>query len=143
MENKGLFLLLFFGGCSLFALFIFCIWKIIDLIDNIVEKKRMRKYPQLFAMIDELDKVWNVQANLNNTEIVPRKRKIDKLTSGLMYLPREEREKVDREVETLKEEIFHYQKIYDSFQSNGKEIKSKIHDYVITNEIKWAIKKGW
>jgi mRNA-degrading endonuclease RelE of RelBE toxin-antitoxin system len=60
-----------------------------------------------------------------------------------MYLPREEREKVDREVETLKEEIFHYQKIYDSFQSNGKEIRSKIHDYVIANEIKWAIKKGW
>ena len=77
MENKGLFLLLFFGGCTLFVLFIFCIRAIIDLIFNIVEKKRMREYPQLFAMIDELDEVWNIQANLNNTEIVMRKRKID------------------------------------------------------------------
>jgi mRNA-degrading endonuclease RelE of RelBE toxin-antitoxin system len=141
--NEGLFLLLFFGGITAFCFIVLAIWEIINLIDNRVEKKRQKEHPLLFEMIDELDNAYCGIERYYDKEVAPRKEKIDFITEGLTYLPKAEREKRERNIETLKEEIYHHACIVKEMRNESKKIEGKIHAYVIANDIKWAIKEGW
>ena len=138
MDESVLGLLVFFGFILFIALMVFAEFKISDFIHNRKEAKRRKEHPEFFRLYDEYNEKGEIACRFYNTEIAPRKRKVDAMLKEEPYWPQEVREQKMEEVEKLRREI-HFAEDADKYMDRETEnARQKVAEYVHTHNIKWA-----
>ena len=138
MDDSVLVLLVFFGFILFIALLVFLDLKISDFICNRKEAKRHKEHPEFFRLYDEYDEKGNDACRFHNTEITPRKHKVDALLKEEPYWPRQVREQKLEEIETLRCGIYTAECMYKGLNKETEEARKKVAEYVHTHNIKWA-----
>ena len=138
MNDDLIFVCCFFGVISFFTLVVFLEFKISDFIRNREKAKRRKEHPEFFRLYDEYDEKGNTARRFYNTEIAPRKRKVDSMLREEPYWPQEVREKKMEELEKLRREIYTAECMCKGLDKDTKEARKKVADYVREHNIKWA-----
>ena len=138
MSDSVLVLLVFFGFILFIAFMVFLELKISDFIHNGKEAKRRKEHPEFFRLYEEYDEKGNTACHFHNTEIAPRKRKVDAMLKEEPYWPQQVREQKIEEVEKLRREIYTAECMYKGLNKETEEVRKKVADYVHTHNIKWA-----
>lgn len=85
-----------------------------------VEKKIEHDYPQYVKVKERMIRHANANTLYYHEKIRPYEKQIEELETSLRWLPKDEREKIIEEIETLKQKRYTFQLHYD----NGvKEVK--------------------
>lgn len=138
MDESVLGLLAIFGFFAFLALMVFAEFKISDALSNRKEAKRRKEHPEFFRLYDEYDEKGSTACRFHNTEIAPRKRKVDALLKEEPYWPQQVREKKLEEIETLRCGIYTAECMYKGLDKETEEARKKVAEYVHTHNIKWA-----
>lgn len=138
MDENVLGLLAIFGFFAFIALAVFAEFKISDFIHNRKEAKRHKEHPEFFRLYDEYDEKGNTACRFYNTEIAPRKRKVEAMLKEEIYWPQEVREQKMEEVEKLRREIHAMESIDKNLDKKTEEARKKVAEYVHAHNIKWA-----
>lgn len=108
-----------------------------------LEKKRQGQHPQFYKMQEQCRFIANKKHQYYKQNIKPLKNKIDNAFKDKQYYPKEVLEKKSKEVEELRKELWKYEAIYRAIDKKHNKMIEKIHQYVIDNNMDWAIKQGW
>lgn len=138
MDEDVLVLLVVFGFFAFIALMVFLEFKISDFIHNRKEAKRRKEHPEFFRLYDEYSEKGEAACRFYNTEIAPRKRKVDYMLKEEPYWPREVWVEKMEEIEKLRQEIYTAESIDKGLDKETEEAKKKVADYVHAHNIKWA-----
>ena len=138
MDESGLALLVIFGFFVFIALAVYAEFKISDVLSDRKEAKRRKEHPEFFRLYDEYDEKGNDACHFYNTEIVPRKRKVDALLKEEPYWPQEVREKKMEEIEKLRREIYFAEDDHKYMDRATENARQRVAEYVHTHNIKWA-----
>ena len=138
MDESVLGLLAIFGFFAFIALAVFAEFKISDALSNRKEAKRRKEHPEFFRLYDEYDEKGTAACRFYNTEIAPRKRKVDYMLKDEPYWPQEVREQKMEEVEKLRREIYTAECMDRALDKETEEAKKKVADYVREHNITWA-----
>ena len=138
MDENVLVLLVVFGFFAFIALMVFAEFKIGDFIRNRKKAKRHKEHPEFFRLYDEYSEKGDTACRFHNTEIAPRKRKVDALLKEEPYWPQQVREKKLEEIETLRCEIYTAECMYKGLNKETEEARKKVADYVRKHNIKWT-----
>ena len=134
--NDGLiFVYCFFGGL---VLFVFILWKVGNFLEKRVDRKHHREHPEFFRLHDEFREKAHTECRWYNTEIAPRKRKVDAMLEDEPYWPREVREQKMEELERLRREIYTAELMDKTLSKETMEARQRVADYVHTHNIKWG-----
>ena len=134
--NGGLiFVCCFFGGAALLC---FVIWKVMDFIDKRNDSKHHKEHPEYFRLWEDFDEKTDTACRFYNTEVAPRKRKVDYMLRDEPYWPQEVREQKMEEVEKLRREIYTGECMYNGLDKEAEEARKKVADYVHSHNVKWA-----
>ena len=143
MSNQGLFLLVFFGGLVVVCLLCFILIKIIDFVYEVEDRRLRKKYPELFALIDDVND-FGYKICRRHNEIVPKLiKEIDTIEAELKYLPEWQVEIKNKKLEELRQELYEAKlssKADDEELANKKKLVS---EYVEKNNLTFAKKWGW
>jgi regulator of replication initiation timing len=143
MDNQGLFLLLFIGGLVVVGFLCFAIIKIMDFAYKVKDKMLRKKYPELFALIDDAHNFGCEACSRHNATVPKLIKEIDAIEAELKYLPKEQVEIKNEKLEELR------QKLYEaklSSKADDKEYAKKkklVSEYVEKNNLAFAKKWGW
>ena len=137
MDESVLALLVIFGFFAFIALAVYAEFKISDVLSDRKEAKRHKEHPEFFRLYDEYDEKGNTACRFHNTEIAPRKRKVDAMLKEEPYWPREVREQKMEEIEKLRREIYTAECMDRALDKETEEAKKKVADYVRKHNIKW------
>ena len=137
--NSGVIgLLIVFGVIGgLFAL-VWLDFKIYDWVSELNEAKHHKEHPEFFRLRDDFGEKADTACHFHNTEIAPRKRKVDYMLKEEPYWPREVREQKMEEVEKLRREIYTAECMNKGLDKETQEARQKVADYVRKHNIKWA-----
>lgn len=138
MDESVLGLLAIFGFFALIALAVYAEFKISDVLSDRKEAKRRKEHPEFFRLYDEYDEKGTTACRFYNTEIAPRKRKVDAMLKEEPYWPREVREQKVEEIEKLRREIYTAECMDKGLDKETEEARKKVAEYVHTHNIKWA-----
>lgn len=120
-------MLLLFGAI---ALLIALIYGIAQIYEYFSTQRYYKKYPRWAKFIEEYNQAISEQCSFYNTNISPLSRKIDTLERSKEYMPKVECERIDTEIEALKERHFELKQQYDRdyralknrYYTEGKQI---------------------
>ena len=143
MKEDILFTVAFFGGLATLTLFIFVMIKITDFIDNIITKRREKKYPEFFALVKEINDRGNEICRKHNAVVPDLMKKIDRIDAELKYLPKEQFEIKSAELEELRQQLYTANAETNEREKALNEVREKAHNYVKVNDLKWAKRWGW
>lgn len=124
-----------FGGWLLF--------KIMDWRWTRKEAKRKKEHPHLFELVRERDALSCKIGDWYHKEILARKYEIDLLVKEDIYLPTDVKAKKRKGLEQLRNELYAAQMEDARMEAELAGIRTKIADYVINNNLKWAKERGW
>lgn len=125
---------------------VFCGWLIAKIMDwrwTRKEAKRKKEHPHLFEMIQERDALSCKICDWYHKEILARKHEIDLIVKEDIYLPAEVKAKKKKGLEQLRNELYVAQMEDVRMEAELAGIRTKIADYVINNNLKWAKERGW
>ena len=143
MDNQGLFLFVFIGGLVAVGLFCFVAIKVMDFVYKVKDKMLRKKYPELFALIDDVHDFGHEACRRHNATVPKLIKEIDTIEASLKYLPREQVEIKNEELEELRKELFEAKK---ASQADNEELEAKrkvVREYVEKNNLTFAKKWGW
>lgn len=138
MNDDLIFVYCFFGFILFIALVVFLDFKISDFIRNREKAKRREEHPEFFRLYDEYDEKGDTARRFYNTEISPRKCKVDSMLREEPYWPQEVREQKMEEIEKLRREIYTAECMCKGLDKDIEEARKKVADYVREYNIKWA-----
>lgn len=121
--------LMFLGLIGFLVVTFIVIAKVTDWHFKFKAKQFAEKYPEYVAMWKEINKKEYSNCNYHAENIFPLKTKIDELTKKITYLPKEEREKVEVEIEETKKLLFKNQLIYSEKEIEIRADYSKFQEY--------------
>lgn len=125
---------------------IFCGWLIAKIIDwrwTRKEAKRKKEHPRLFELVKERDALSCKISDWYHKEILTRKHEIDLIVKENIYLPADVKTKKKKGLERLRNELYAAQMEDARMEAELAGIRTKIADYVIINNLKWAKERGW
>lgn len=125
---------------------IFCGWLLAKIMDwrwTRKEAKRKKEHPRLFELIRERDALSCKIGDWYHKEILARKHEIDLLVKEDIYLPTDVKAKKRKGLEQLRNELYAAQMEDARMEAELAGIRTKIADYVINNNLKWAKERGW
>ena len=138
MDESVLALLAIFGFFATIALLVYAEFKISDILSDRKETKHRKEHPEFFRLYEIYNEKGNDACRFHNTEIAPRKRKVDAMLKEEPYWPREVREQKMEEIEKLRREIYTAECMDKALDKETEEAKKKVADYVREHNIKWA-----
>ena len=138
MNDDLIFVCCFFGFILFIALVVVLDLKIGDFIHKKKEAKHRKEHPEFFRLYDIYNEKGNDACRFHNTEIAPRKRKVDAMLKEEPYWPQDVREKKMEEIEKLRREIYTAECMDKALDKETEEAKKKVADYVREHNIKWA-----
>jgi hypothetical protein len=124
-----------FGGLALIC---FIIAKVMDFIYKRKDRKHHREHPEFFRLCEDFNEKAKIARRFYNSEIAPRKSKVDYMLKDVSYWPREVRELKMEEAEGLRREIYIAEATRKRLNKETDEARQKVADYVHANNIKWA-----
>ena len=133
-------IILFIGGA------IFCGWLLAKIMDwrwTRKEAKRKKEHPRLFELVRERNALSCKIGNWYHKEILARKHEIDLIMKEDIYLPADVKAKKRKGLEQLRNELYAAQMEDARMEAELAGIRTKIADYVINNNLKWAKERGW
>lgn len=133
-------IILFIGGA------IFCGWLIAKIMEwrwTRKEAKRKKEHPHLFELVRERDALSCKICDWYCKEILARKHEIDLIAKEDIYLPADVKAKKRKGLEQLRNELYAAQMEDARMEAELAGIRTKIADYVINNNLKWAKERGW
>lgn len=125
----------FLGGLALLC---FVMFKVADFISKRNDRKHHKEHPEYFRLYNDFSDKADTGCRFHNTEIVPRKRKVDYMLKEEPYWPQEVREQKMEEVEKLRREIYTAECMCRGLDKETQEARQKVADYVRKHNIKWA-----
>lgn len=138
MNDGAIGLLIIFGVIGgLFGL-VWLDFKICDWANKLNEAKHHKEHPEFFRLRDEYSEKVDTACRFHNTEIAPRKRKVDYMLKEEPYWPQEVREQKMEEVEKLRREIYTAECMCKGLDKEAEEVREKVVNYIHTHNIKWA-----
>lgn len=138
MDESVLALLAIFGFFAAIALLVYAEFKISDILSNRKEAKRRKEHPEFFRLYDIYNEKGNDACRFHNTEIAPRKRKVDEMLKEEPYWPQQVREQKLEEIEKLRCGIYTAECMLKGLNKETEEARKKVAEYVHTHNIKWA-----
>lgn len=91
-----------------------------------VEKKIERDYPQYVRVKARMLKCAQANIDYYHKKIKPYEKQIEQLEISLRWLPKEERDKVVEEIETLKQKRYVFQFHYDNGQEEVEKYREQL-----------------
>ena len=143
MDNQGLFLFVFIGGLVVVGFLCFILIKIIDFAYSVKDKMLRKKYPEFFALLDDVHDFGHEACRRHNATVPKLIKEIDTIEASLKYLPREQVEIKNAKLEELRKELFEAKK---ASQADDEELEAKrkvVREYVEKNNLTFAKKWGW
>lgn len=125
---------------------IFCSWPLVKIMDwrwARKEAKRKKEHPHLFELVRERDALSCKIGDWYHKEILARKHEIDLIVKEDIYLPADVKAKKRKNLEQLRNELYAAQMEDARMEAELAGIRTKIADYVINNNLKWAKERGW
>ena len=116
--------------CAAFAIlmfFIFIFVKIHDVVDAKCEKKLRKKYPDYYQLLDEYTASRSAEKEFLAESIDRLKRKIDRLSKEIQYLPQAHIVEQEQEIEMLKQMIYDNTWVYKKMACDNSERKQKLN----------------
>ena len=123
------------GGLSALC---FVICKTLNFIDKKRNQKHHKEHPEFFRLREEFSEKANIACRFYNSEIAPRKRKVDYMLKEEPYWPQEVREQKMEEVEKLRREIYTGECMYKGLDKETDEARHKVVEYVQAHGFKWG-----
>ena len=99
--NEGLFMIIFTVGLVALGFIIYGISEAIVLIDKLRDKKLRKKYPELFALIDDVKNFGHESCKKHNAIVPKLIKEIDRIEKELKYLPKWQVEIKNKKLEEL------------------------------------------
>ena len=138
MNDGAIGLLIIFGAIGGLLALVWLDFKIYDWVSERNEAKHHKEHPEFFRLYDDFSEKGDTACRFHNTEIAPRKRKVDYMLKQEPYWPREVREQKMEEVEKLRREIYTAECMCKGLDKETQEARQKVVDYVHAHNIKWA-----
>lgn len=143
MDNQGLFLLLFIGGLVAVGFLCFVLIKIIDFIYEVKDKILRKKYPELFALIDDVHDFGQEICRRHNATVPKLIKEIDAIEAELKYLPKWQVEIKNKKLEELRQKLYEAKLSSKADDEEYAKRKKVVHEYVEKNNLTFAKKWGW
>lgn len=123
--SNGMFMLVFFGGATLFILAVTGILKIWDGIDNLNIAKSKARNVEFYAFCNEIkskaDLYWDARNELEN-----RRKEIDRLIAESNYLPHSEQITATIHIELKKQDLFNFEhNVYKPLEVKLAEMRAR------------------
>lgn len=110
--------------------------KICDIVWNIKSKKHRAKYPHLYELYENRDRLYHEKHNIWKAKFYNPKQEIDNIMKNMRYFTKAKREEMYKELERLREIIASH---YEEIRPIEKEIdltEQQIEDYKKLHKIK-------
>ena len=143
MDNQGLFLFVFIGGLVVVGFLCFAIIKIMDFVYKVKDKMLRKKYPELFALIDDVHDFGHEACRRHNATVPKLIKEIDAIEASLKYLPREQVEIKNEELEELRKELYEAKLLSKADDEELAKRRKVVREYVEKNNLTFAKKWGW
>jgi ABC-type phosphate transport system auxiliary subunit len=143
MDNQGLFLFLFFGGLVVVGFLCFAIVEIIGFIYKVKDKMFRKKYPEFFALLDDVHDFGCEVCRRHNATVPKLIKEIDAIEAELKYLPKWQVEIKNKKLEELRQELYEAKL---SSKADDEELEAKrkvVREYIEKNNLTFAKKWGW
>lgn len=143
MDNQGLFLFVFIGGLVAVGFLCFAIIKIMDFVYKVKDKMLRKKYPELFALIDDVNEFGHEACRRHNATVPKLIKEIDTREEELKYLPKWQVEIKNKILEELRQELYEAKL---SSRADDEELAKRrkvVSEYVEKNNLTFAKKWGW
>ena len=131
----GLWWVSFCGGLGLLC---FVLAKVMDFIDRRNDRKHHKEHPEYFRLHDDLMEKAGIACRFYNSEVCPRKRKVDVMLKEEPYWPANVREQKMEELDELRCGIYTAECMHKGLDKDVQEARQRVADYVRKNNIKWA-----
>lgn len=112
-------------------------------IDKLKDKKLRKKYPELFALIDDVKDFMHESCKRHNATVPKLIKEIDRIEAELKYLPKEQVEIKNKKLEELRQELYEAKLITQADDEEIKRKKKLIREYIEKNNLEFAKKWGW
>lgn len=112
-------------------------------VEKRMENKRKKAHPNLFKWFEECEEKGSEAVRWHNSEITPRKRKIDTIINEMPYYPAAVKAEKEAELEDLRNAVYLAKLNDDVLTEELKEVRTRIHNYVEEHNLKWAKNRGW
>ena len=143
MDNQGLFLFVFIGGLVVVGFLCFAIIKIMDFVYKVKDKMLRKKYPELFALIDDACDFGHEACRRHNATVPKLIKEIDAIEAELKYLPKEQVEIKNAKLEELRQELYEAKLSSDADNEELDKKRKVVREYVEKNNLTFAKKWGW
>lgn len=142
MRVEEILTLCFFGVLPLVVIALFCICA---LIENIKIKKYEKKYPELFELIEQRNKIQLNSCNFWNENIAPKINRIDYIVREQKYMSAKTLEQSNIELEELKVEVEKLKVEHERLQKEEDDWREKIESVIKSDKglLKVMKARGW
>ena len=121
----------------------FILIKIIDFAYEIEDRRLRKKYPELFALIDDVND-FGCEVCRRHNETVPKLiKEIDTIEAELKYLPKWQVEIKNKKLEELRQELYEAKLSSNADDEEFANKKKLVSEYVEKNNLTFAKKWGW
>ena len=141
--NEGLFLIIFFGGFIVLGFVVYGISELIFLIDKLKKKRLRKKYPELFALIDDAYNFGHESCCRHNATVPKLIKDIDRIEAELKYLPQWQVEIKNKKLEELRQELYEAKLASKADSEELNKKRKLVSEYVKKNNLDFAKKWGW
>ena len=107
------------------------------------EAKRKQAHPDLWEWFEECNEAGAEECRWYNAQIAPLKNKVDTILREWDYYPADTKSKKEEELENLRKAIESANEVGIVMHNKTEEVRTKIHNYVEENDLKWAREWGW
>lgn len=108
--------------------------------NNYIDNTISTKYPQYVKACKRLSRIGHENMSYYNENIRKYEKQIEELEAKLRWLPKEERDKIIEEIETLKIKRFEYYKIWELKNKDLEEARETVDAIRAANP--WLQKHG-
>lgn len=108
-----------------------------------IQKKRKKAHPYLWQLFDEVSEKSKQSCLQYNHNVAPLKKQIQAILDKMDYWPAEIREAKEQEAEQLRLKLYPQELEYEVLNTELKEIRREIHNYVNKHDLTWAKSWGW
>lgn len=108
--------------------------------NNYIDNTISTKYPQYVKACKRLSRIGHESMSYYNENVRKYEKQIEELETKLRWLPKEERDKIIEEIETLKIKRFEYYKIWELKNKDLEEARETVEAIRAANP--WLQKHG-
>ena len=108
--------------------------------NNYIDNTISTKYPQYVKACKRLSRIGHENMSYYNENVRKYEKQIEELEAKLRWLPKEERDKIIEEIETLKIKRFEYYKIWELKNKDLEEARETVEAIRAANP--WLQKHG-